>query len=81
MEFVLMKVTIAGQAPTVEEAARHLAISPADIDVDYGVVPIDAAAHRYAVLVRAEAVADLPPSDPYGGPFADPEIGPAGPPE
>lgn len=66
--------------PTIEEAARQLGLPPADIDREFGVVPIDPARGLYSV----RALSVLTPGgagakESYQGPFSNPRIKPFGP--
>jgi hypothetical protein len=52
----------------------------ADVDANYGLVPIDPDENRYAILVE-ESAADRVAAQPGAqGPFANPRIEPFGPP-
>lgn len=54
-------MTVAGdhRPPSIEAAAKQLAVKPEAIDREFGVVPIDPAAEIYSVLVEmAEDGAD-----------------------
>lgn len=75
-------LTVHGGAsqPSLESAARQLGVSFDDIDLAFGVVPVDPGAGLYCVQVRADRVPEgLGDRRPYVGPFANPEIAPFGP--
>lgn len=83
---VLMTVTLPADQVTLDAAIAALGVSPADVDVEYGLVPIDPDNGTYALLVSEEAgarVGDDPAAHGRGveGPFANPVIEPYGPPE
>jgi hypothetical protein len=47
-------MTVAGEngPPSIEAAARQLAVKPEAIDREFGIVPIDPATGTYSVLVE-----------------------------
>jgi hypothetical protein len=68
-----MTVHGANGAPSLYEAARELGVRTADLDRDFGVVPIDPANNLYCVEVRADRIG-AQPRHPYRGPFSNPRI-------
>lgn len=76
----LMTVTGTAGPPSLSEAAKQIGVDVSHLSASFGVVPIDAEQHLYAVEV--DAAASVPPSSsakPYRGPFANPRIEPLGP--
>jgi hypothetical protein len=61
------------------KAAQKLRVEPADLDPDFGLVPVAPAEGIYAVLVQASASPVA--GDDTDGPFADPSIATSRPPE
>jgi len=80
----MVLVTIAyrgARRPSLATAARLLGVRPEDLDPRFGVVVIDPERRLASVRVRASALpADLAARGSLEGPFADPKIGPFGPP-
>ncbi len=76
---VLMTIKDRNGSPSLVSAAEQLGVRVEDLDASFGVIPIDADRGLYAVQVRADR---LPTGSeqrrPYGGPFANPKIGPIG---
>jgi hypothetical protein len=75
-------VTIEGTAgpPSLESAAKQIGVQVADIDAQFGVVPIDLANKLYVVQVRADRLPKhFVKKQPYSGPFSEPRIEPFGP--
>lgn len=69
-----------GTTPTLDAAAMQLGVGIADIDADFGVVPLDSASRLFSVRVRADRLpAAFGKQEPYQGPFSDPPIAPFGP--
>ena len=73
-------MTIAADKPlSLAEAAALLGVAVADLNADFGVVPIDPSQSLYAVEIDADKV-PAPPAGggPYRGPFSSPRIVPLG---
>ncbi len=70
---------------TLEAAMRKLKLSEEEVDLDYGLVPIDPDSGLYGLRVTEEAGhragATATDSDGYAGPWSDPRIEPYGPPQ
>jgi|GEM_PF-1048937 len=78
-EMALVTVTGEDASLSLEGAAEQLGVEPADLDGEFGVVPIDPRRNLYAVQVRADRLPpDFASSEPFRGPFASPEIAPFG---
>ncbi len=71
-----MTVVGQGRPPSLAAAAEQLGVAAADVDADYGVVPVDPIQGIYAVMVRADRLSIGDPDDPYRGPYANPPIVP-----
>jgi hypothetical protein len=80
MEQTIYTVKLATGEETLAAAAQKLRIEPADLDPDFGVVPVAPAEGLYAVLVAGTA---SPETDGFitDGPFANPPIATFGPPK
>jgi hypothetical protein len=66
--------------PSLESAAKQIGVQVADIDAQFGVVPIDLTNKLYAVQVRADRLPEhFVKKRPYSGPFSEPRIEPFGP--
>jgi hypothetical protein len=77
---VLMTVEGKLGAPSLSEAASQLGVKVEDIDPVFGVVPVDPSRGLYSVQVRDDRLpAASSTSQPYRGPFSNPEIAPFGP--
>lgn len=77
---VLMTVHGSNGAPSLAQAASELGISIADIDSQFGVVPINPAESLYAVQVKESSVDSGGANrENYRGPYSNPEIAPFGP--
>ncbi len=64
-------------APTVEEVAEKYNIAPDDIDLDFGVVQVDARDGTYTVLVESHAAKRVSENhEEVSGPYANPTIQP-----
>jgi hypothetical protein len=73
-DMALMTVVGRGSQPSLAAAARQLGLDTADVDANYGVVPVDPERGIYAVMVRADRLhAD---DSTYRGPYANPTIVP-----
>lgn len=62
-------VTIPADPPDINAAAAAAGLAISDLDVSYGVVPINPTRRLFAVMARADA-----PKDATLGPFANPRI-------
>jgi len=80
MAHVLMTVELRGEA-SVDAAAAQLGVAPADLDRDFGVIPIDPEHHLYSVMVEERASAAAAERPGTAGPFSNPRIEPFGPPQ
>lgn len=79
-QFLLMTVEMPGAEPSIDRAARELGVAVEDLDVAFGVVPIDPACAKYAVQVRADKVpAEMRPAGEHHGPWSNAKIAPFGP--
>lgn len=74
--YVLMTVHLPAQASTVEAAARWLGVDPTSIDPDFGVVSVDPASNRFALMLDARFVSGALEREGVDGPFANPRIEP-----
>ncbi len=75
----LVTVTNIGCNPAMNDAALQLGVGVEDIDVAFGLVPIDVSAGLYCVQVVANSLPlGFEHRDPYQGPFANPGIAPFG---
>lgn len=73
----LITIKNVGALPTLESAADRLGVKIADMDADFGVVPIDPVHSLYSVRVNADRLpANLDLSQGVSGPFADVHIAP-----
>lgn len=77
---LLITVTLPAGA-TLASARRRLGLTAAEVDADYGLVPIDPARGTYALLVTEAAAERIRGTPGAGGPYANPRIEPYGPPE
>lgn len=69
-----------GTTPTLDTAATQLGVGIADIDAEFGVVPLDSTSSLFSVRVRADRLpGTFGTKEPYRGPFSDPSIVPFGP--
>lgn len=70
---------------TIESAMRKLKLSEKEVDLDYGLVPIDPDSGLYGLRVTEESshriTATADDSGDYRGPWSDPHIEPYGPPQ
>jgi hypothetical protein len=78
--YLLLTCQLSTAEATIEDAARSLDVDPDAIDREFGVVLIDPADGRYAVMVDERAVERALSRDGVEGPFANPKIEPFGPP-
>jgi hypothetical protein len=76
----MFTLTLDPAEASVEQVRRRLGLSGDELDADFGVVELDPAQHRYAVLVDEEAAARVEGMPGVEGPFANPRIEPFGPP-
>lgn len=74
---VLVTIHLPSDA-TLEEAMRRLGLAEDEVDIAYGLVPLDPDQGLYALRVGEAAAARVAPE--AGGPFSDPPIEPYGPP-
>ena len=81
MAHLLLTCRLASTEATIESAARCLGVDADAIDPGFGVVLIDPADGKYAVMVDEEVVERAVNRDGVEGPFANPKIEPFGPPE
>jgi hypothetical protein len=71
-----------GGAPQLREVLATLGLQPADVDDEFGVIPIDPRAGLFAIRVedgaveRARAALARRPPHPAEGVFSDPRIEP-----
>ena len=77
----LLTVRLEMDTPTVADVSRHLDVSEADVDLDFGVVLIDPDDKRYAVMVNEDVVPKATRARDVAGPFSNPRIETAGPPK
>jgi hypothetical protein len=77
----MLTLTLDPAEASVEEVQRKLGLEPSQLDADFGVVEVDPAQHKYAVLVDEEVATRLAGTRGVEGPFANPPIEPFGPPE
>ena len=79
-KMALMTIVAGRQPPSLDQAAASLGVSTADLNADFGVVPIDPQEGLYAVEVRADRLPQQQPdrTTPYRGPFSTPRIEPFG---
>lgn len=81
-EMVMMTVTGAEDAPSLEQSAAKLGVPSSALDPEFGVVLIDFKRHIYTVRVDAAYLPETPAStEGVAGPFSDPKIAPFGLPE
>ena len=82
MDKVLITLRGRSEEPTIEQVMRELALKPDEVDIEYGVQPIDPAVGDYVILVDEEAARRVAP-DQVGvsGPYSNLHIEPYGPPE
>ncbi len=77
-------LTIHDRSPdlTLDDLIRELKLSEADVDMEYGLQPIDPAAGDYVILVEESAARRIDPNQVgVSGPYADVEIETFGPEE
>jgi hypothetical protein len=79
-DYVLVQIRLQPAAATLDAAAARLGVAVGDLDAAYGLVPTDAAAGLYALMLRAaragDAAARLAGGDPAEGVFANPRVAP-----
>jgi hypothetical protein len=78
---LLLTIRLPSTEATIENAARHLGVDPDTIDPDFGVVLIDPADDKYAVMVDERSADRALGTEGVEGPFANPKIEPFGPPQ
>jgi hypothetical protein len=78
MAKVMLTVQLAPDQATPEDARSKLGLGDDDLDVGFGVVPIDPDRDLYAVLVEDHVAARASSDGLAGGPFANPKIEPFG---
>jgi hypothetical protein len=78
-----MTITVAHGAPTIAQAAKQLGVATEDMDLVFGVVPVDPDRGLYAVQVRTDKLPKQPEGSgkDYRGPWSNPAIVPFGPPQ
>lgn len=81
MAHMLLTVQLSADEANLAAAARRLAVSPAALDADFGVIAVDRGAGLYAVMVEESVVADATARPGVEGPYANPPIQHFGPPE
>ncbi len=74
-KMVLMSVVHQGGPPSLAEVAQQLGVQIVDIDANYGVLPLNPEQGLYTVRVREDRIRPTS-SEPYRGPFSDPDIAP-----
>ncbi|MBU3063299.1 hypothetical protein KO481_17415 [Nocardia sp. NEAU-G5] len=67
------------EGSTLDDAVRVLGLTESEVDVDYGLIPLDPAAGLYVLRVTDGAAARMSESSTDATVFADPRIEPAGP--
>jgi hypothetical protein len=77
----MLTLTLDPAETSVEQVRRRLGLEPGQLDADFGVVEVDPAQHKYAVLVDGQVAARLRGSRGVEGPFSNPRIDPFGPPQ
>lgn len=81
MANVLVTVKLGSPNASMADAARHLSVSEADLDPNFGVVMIDPENQTYAVMVNERVAGDAARAEGAAGPYSNPRIEPTGPPE
>jgi hypothetical protein len=81
MSKVLMNVTRAPSDASLDAVKRDLGLTDEEIDDEFGVVSIDPAGNRYAILVEEAAAERVGDQAGVEGPFSNPRIEPFGPPD
>jgi hypothetical protein len=77
----MLTLELAPRDATPAAVRRKLGLKPGELDPSFGVVEVDPRKHLYTVLVD-ESVAERVSGRPgIGGPHANPQIEPFGPPE
>jgi hypothetical protein len=76
---VMLTVKLDAAEATVEGARTKLGLKPDELDLGFGVVPIDPDHDLYAVLVEDTAAERADPAGLAGGPYSNPKIEPLGP--
>ena len=76
----MLTLTLDPADASVPVVQRKLGLKPEDIDPEFGVVALDPAQHKYAVLVKEDAATQVAGRPDVEGPFANPRIEPFGPP-
>ena len=73
---VLMTVTVPDRTPNLSDVSDLLGVPVCSIDIDFGVVLVDARKKTYAVRVEAEhAERSSKHHQLVSGPYSDPQIG------
>jgi len=84
---VIVQFKHVGPPPSLPEAANELGLMVSELDEPYGVIPTDAAAGLYSVLVedtaatRAEAALNARGKEPAEGVYRNTRVEPFGPPQ
>jgi hypothetical protein len=79
MAKVMLTLQLDPSKASKEHVSRRL--DGAELDPDFGVVEIDPAAHKYAVLVDEDVAQRVQGSSGVEGPFSNPRIEPFGTPQ
>ena len=77
MGYLLLTCRLESSEATIDKAAPIVGVEPSALDPDFGVVLIDPAGNRYAMMVDERDVGRALEHEGVEGPFANPKIDPA----
>jgi hypothetical protein len=81
MDRVLLTVRLEPGRATREDVCARLGVAESDLDPEFGVVLVDPQRNLYAVLVDEAVAPRAAQAEGVSGPYANPSIRPAEPPE
>src|SRR5436305_15342596 len=78
---VMLTLTLDPAEASVDHVRQKLKVDEHELDPEFGVVELDPAQRRYAVLVDEQVANRVQGTSGVEGPFANPRIEPFGPPK